>query len=61
MLSDQVIQQVIEELSDPLDQIRRADLLIAVENLAHASINLLDCAREIAWRPAITKQQSNTN
>jgi hypothetical protein len=44
------LYNVVEDLDDPEEIQRRADLLIAVEDLADVTQYLLERTREIAWQ-----------
>ena len=46
------LYNVVEDLDDPEEIQRRADLLLAVEDLADVTQYLLERAREIAWQDA---------
>jgi hypothetical protein len=43
------VQEVLRELTLELDPQRRADLLIAAEDLADRVVLLLDITRDMAW------------
>jgi hypothetical protein len=57
--STYTIASVRESLFDPISQERRADLLIAAENLANEAMTLVMEVREIAWSQAPTPQPPN--
>jgi hypothetical protein len=57
--SVQTLIHVADELDDPEDVDRRADLLIAIEDLADVTNFLLEATRAIAWRDVITETEDH--
>lgn len=46
---------VADDLDDPEEISRRADLLIAIEDLGDVTSYLVDATRVIAWRDVVTE------